>query len=181
VTPGSDAAATPRRSSELEFSVRRCLEDDWVAVRRLHVKLALELPIVVDVALDEALATGDEEWQRFTARCSTDAAQALYVAEAERGCVGVCQISVEGTVAQLSMLYVEGPWRHHGVASALVSAVVGWAEESPARVLVAHIADSSRAVSLARRLGWQRRDEEFVSRHGLVERKWTFDPAAVPE
>lgn len=45
--------------------IRRCHEEDWGDVRRLHIQLALGFPSVVDVELNDVLATPDGFWQSF--------------------------------------------------------------------------------------------------------------------
>jgi GNAT superfamily N-acetyltransferase len=152
---------------------RRCGDEDWRDVRRLHIKLALGYPVVVDVDLNEVLATPDAHWQHFVAECARGREQALFVAVAGARCAGMGHVSVHQSLARLSMLYVDGKERRHGLGAALVAAQEEWARAEGATELVCHIPDVSAAGRLARELGWQRSEEVFFTKNGLRERKWT--------
>jgi GNAT superfamily N-acetyltransferase len=157
--------------------IRRGTEEDWSAVRRLHIKLALEFPLVVDVELNEVLATPDGYWQNFVHLCAIGTDQALYVAEVDATCVGMGHIRLEGSLVRLVMLYVEGSERRQGLGAALVAAQESWAHASGTSDLVCHIPDASKAAQLARKLGWHRTEDVFYTRRGLKERKWTTNEA----
>jgi GNAT superfamily N-acetyltransferase len=157
--------------------IRRGTEEDWKAVRRLHIKLALEFPLVVDVELNEVLATPDGYWQNFVHLCTLGADQALFVAEADATCVGMGHIRLEGSLARLVMLYVDGSRRRQGIGASLVAAQVSWAHASAASALVCHIPDASKGAPLAKKLGWHRTEDVFYTKHGLKERKWTANEA----
>ena len=47
-------------------------------MRRLHVELALAFPLVVDVELNDVLATPDDFWQTFVRTCADAPEQALF-------------------------------------------------------------------------------------------------------
>ena len=162
--------------------VRRCDPADWRAVRRLHIRLALGLPSVVDVDLNEVLATPDEHWRDFVGGCAVDDDQALFLAESDGFTVGMGHVRLEPPRARFSMLYVESELRRQGVATALVRAQTAWVEPHPVSELVCHIPDVSAAAPLAEDLGWQRTDEVFHTRHRIEERKWIvrLDPATRP-
>jgi len=165
----------PRRTDAevSEAALRRATPEDWEDIRRLHLKLALEIPLVVDAPLHEVLAPPDVEWREFARSCAHDDDRALFVAHLEGSCVGVGQVFYEGPLARLTMLYVEGHHRRAGVATALVGALQTWAAGAGASGLVCHIPDVSDARALAGHLGWTRTDEMFTSPHGLQERRWT--------
>jgi GNAT superfamily N-acetyltransferase len=168
-TLGSEVVASP--------VIRRGTEEDWRAVRRLHIKLALEFPLVVDVELNEVLGTPDGYWRNFVHLCALGTDQALFVAEVDATCVGIGHIRLEGSLARLVMLYVEGSNRRQGIGAALVGAQESWAHESAASDLVCHIPDASKGTPLAKKLGWQRTEDVFYTKHGLKERKWTTNKA----
>lgn len=153
--------------------VRRCSGQDWPAVRRLSIKLAMGLPLVVDVDLNEVLATPHPYWQRFVQTCAMAPDQALFLAEVTDRCVGMGHVRVELAEARLGMLYVDGEARGRGIGSALVQAQEAWALGSGTSNLVCHISDASAAWSLAERLGWQLTGEVFYTKHGFTEHKWT--------
>jgi GNAT superfamily N-acetyltransferase len=153
--------------------IRRGTEEDWGAVRRLHIKLALEFPLVVDVELNEVLGTPDGYWQNFVHLCALGTDQALFVAEVSATCVGMGHVRLEGGLARLVMLYVEGGKRRQGIGAALVAAQEGWAHASGASDLICHIPDASKGAPLAKKLGWHRTEDVFYTKHGLKERKWT--------
>jgi GNAT superfamily N-acetyltransferase len=153
--------------------IRRCADDDWRAVRQLHIKLALGFPMVVDVDLNEVFATPDDFWQTFVHSCAVDTDQALFVAEQSGGAVGMGHIRLEAGLGRLSMLYVDGSWRRQHIGRELVQAQVGWAHASGVTELVCHIADSSAGTQVAQSLGWARSAEFSYTKHGLKEHRWT--------
>ena len=155
--------------------IRRGTEEDWGAVRRLHIQLALEFPLVVDGELNEVLGTLDGYWQNFVHLCALGPDQALFVAEVSATCVGMGHVRLEGGLARLVMLYVEGGKRRQGIGAALVAAQEGWAHASGASDLICHIPDASKGAPLARKLGWHRTEDVFYTKHGLKERKWTTE------
>jgi len=153
--------------------IRRCNESDWSDIRRLHIRLALGLPLVVDVDLNEVLATPDEFWQTYVEACAIEKDQAIFVATTGATCVGMGHVRLQAPIARLSMLYVDGNRRRQGIATALVGAQERWAHASAATELVCHIPDVSAAARLAERLGWKRTEEVFHTRHRISERMWT--------
>jgi GNAT superfamily N-acetyltransferase len=152
--------------------IRRCGTEDWPEVRRLHIKLALGLPLMVDVDLNEVLATPEGYWQNFTQVCAAATDQALFLADAGGACVGMGHVRLQEAQARLGMLYVEGELRRRGIGSALVEAQESWAHASGAGGLVCHIPEMSAACSLAQKLGWQKTDEIFYTKHRFREHLW---------
>jgi GNAT superfamily N-acetyltransferase len=144
-------------------------------VRRLHIKLALEFPLVVDVELNEVLGTPDGFWQNFVHLCALGTDQTLYIAEVNATCFGMGHVRLENSLARLVMLYVEGSKRRQGIGAALVAAQKSWAHASGATDMVCHIPDTSKGARLAQELGWNRTEEVFYTKHGLKERKWTTE------
>ena len=108
-------------------------------MRRLHIQLALEYPLVVDVELNEVLAKPDEYWQKFVQVCAADTEQALFVAQVESTLVGMGHIHRQDPLARLVMLYVEGNKRRQGIGTALVTAQTNWAHQFTVTDLVCHI------------------------------------------
>jgi GNAT superfamily N-acetyltransferase len=155
--------------------IRRGIEEDWRDVRRLHIKLALEFPLVVDVELNEVLGTPDGYWQDFVHTCALGTDQALFVAEVNGTCAGMGHVRLQDTLARLVMLYVEGSKRRQGIGTALVAAQESWAHASGFADLVCHIPDASKGARLAKELGWHRTEDVFYTKHGLKERKWTTE------
>lgn len=144
-------------------------------MRRLHIKLALEFPVVVDVELNEVLGTPDAYWQSFVHMCALSTDQALFIAEVNATCVGMGHVRLQDTLARLVMLYVEGGRRRQGIGAALVAAQESWANASGAPDMVCHIPDASKGVQLAKKLGWRRTEDVFFTKHGLQERMWTTE------
>jgi GNAT superfamily N-acetyltransferase len=155
--------------------IRRCDDEDWRDVRRLHIALALEFPLVVDVELNEVLAMPDDFWQTFVHKCADAPDQALFVAEEGERHIGMGHVQLQDPVARLELLYVDADQRRQGVGSALVAAQVDWAHASGMSELLCHISEASAGVMLAVTLGWQRTDEVFYTTRGLSERKWTAE------
>jgi GNAT superfamily N-acetyltransferase len=160
---------------------RRCVGGDWRDVRRLHIKLSLGFPLVVDVELNDVLATPDSTWQEFVQTCAADPEQALHVAVADDGCVGMCHVHLVGTLARLGMLFVDAGARRQGIAAALVSGQTNWAAAAGATDLICHIPEASSAGQLASALGWQRSEDVTFTKHGLTERRWTARIQPGPE
>jgi GNAT superfamily N-acetyltransferase len=160
--------------------IRRCADDDWREVRRLHIKLALGFPLVIDVDLNEVFATPDGYWASFVHACAVDPDQALFVAELPGEAVGMGHIRLGVGVGRLSMLYVEGSRRRQHIGRQLVTAQIGWARAAGVTGLVCHIADSSAGKYVAESLGWQRTAEISYTRHGLKEHMWANGPQPVP-
>jgi GNAT superfamily N-acetyltransferase len=153
--------------------IRRCAAGDWRDVRRLHIKLALGLPLVVDVELNEVLAIPDDTWREFVRACADGPEQAVLIAMAGQECVGMGHVRLNGTQARLDMLYVDATARRQGIGAGLVSAQSDWASSLGAKKLAAHIPEASAAGELAEHLRWRRADEVSFTKHGLRERKWT--------
>jgi len=153
--------------------IRRCRDDDWPAVRQLHLKMALGFPLAVDVDLNEVFATPDDYWQTFVHACALDPDQALFVAAEQEWAVGMGHVRTEGSVGRLSMLYVDGSRRRQHIGRQLVQVQVAWAHASGVTELVCHIADSSAGAQVAESLGWERTAEFSYTTHGLKERRWT--------
>ena len=153
-------------------AVRRCNESDWRDVRRLHVQMALGVPLAVDVELNDVFATPEDYWRDFTAACALSADQALFVADAGDTCVGMGHVRLDHDEARLGMLFVNEGFRGRGIGAAILAAQEHWARDAGARELVCHIPDTSAAGRLAERSGWQRTDELFAAKNRLVERRW---------
>jgi GNAT superfamily N-acetyltransferase len=163
----------PRKRNVLPSTViRRGVEEDWREVRRLHLKLALEFPVVVDVELNEVLGTPDAYWQSFVHMCARGTDQALFIAEVNATCVGMGHVRLQDTLARLVMMYVEGSKRRQGIGVALVAAQESWAHASGATDVVCHIPEVSKGTQLAKKLGWHRTEDVFYTKHGLKERMW---------
>jgi GNAT superfamily N-acetyltransferase len=152
--------------------IRRCSDDDWRAVRQLHLKLALGFPLVVDVDLNEVLATPDDYWQTFVHACAIDADQALFVAAEDDWAIGMGHIRIDAGVGRLSMLYVDNSRRGQHIGRQLVTAQAAWARDSGVTDLLCHIADSSAATYVAKTLGWHRSSEISYTNQGLKEHQW---------
>ncbi len=161
--------------------IRRCEPNDWSAVRRLHIRLALTFPVVVDVELNEVLATPDVYWKEFVQMRALDTHQALFVAHVNDHGAGMGHVHLEGTVARLGMMYVDAATRRQGIGSALVDAQESWARAAGATDLVCHIPEASAGGQLAERLGWHRTAEVFFTKNGFAERMWTAEgPPGAP-
>ena len=154
-------------------TVRRCREGEWSEVRRLHIQMALGVPLAVDVELNDVFATPESYWRRFTSSCAEGKDQVLFVADVEQACVGMGHVRIDHDVARPSMLYVNEAERRRGIGSALLTAQEQWARDAGLHDLVGHIPDTSAATTLAKRFGWQRTEELYTAKNRLVERRWT--------
>jgi len=154
------------------WAIRRCRAEDWRHIRRLHVMMALGIPLAVGVELNDVFATPDAYWTEYATACALGGEQALYVADEARACVGMGHVRLDHGEGRLAMLFVEENHRRRGVGSALFVAQESWARHSGATHLVCHIPDTSAAVRLAEQSGWTRTEETFVAKNRLVERRW---------
>lgn len=152
--------------------IRRCRPSDWHDVRRLHVQMALGVPLAVDVELNDVFATPERYWQEFTAACASGGDQALFVAVADGTCVGMGHVRLERGGARLGTLFVKEACRRQGLGAALLEAQESWARDAGVHDLVCHIPDTSLVVHLAERSGWIRTEERFTAKNRLVERRW---------
>ena len=152
--------------------VRRCEDDDWGDVRRLHIRLALQFPMVVDVDLNKVFATPDAFWQNFVRRCARDGDQAIFVALAGGTCCGMGHVALEGVLARMDLVFVDGAMRRQGIGTALVEALERWARSAGATEVIGYVSDASAGGDLAAALGWQRTDDVSATTHALTEYKW---------
>jgi GNAT superfamily N-acetyltransferase len=158
--------------SEVTGAIRRCRAEDWRDIRRLHVMMALAIPLAVDVELNDVFATPDAYWTEYATASARSDEQALYVADVAHACVGMGHVRLNHGEARLGMLFVEENQRRRGIGSALFETQERWARDSGATRLVGHIPDTSIAVRLAEGFGWSRTEEIFVAKNRLVERRW---------
>ena len=158
--------------SEVTGAIRRCRAEDWRDIRRLHVMMALGIPLAVDVELNDVFATPDTYWTEYATACARGDEQALNVADVAHACVGMGHVGMNRGEARLGMLFVEENQRRRGIGSALFAAQERWARDSGATSLVGHIPDTSTAGRLAEGFGWSRTEEIFVAKNRLVERRW---------
>ncbi len=156
--------------------IRRCEPQDWGDIRRLHVKLALAFPAVVDVELNQVFSMPDDFWENFVRMCAHAEDQALFVAEDDAGLVAMGHVDVQGELARLDLVYVEGECRRRGVGTALIDALVRWAASAGATRSVGYIAQTSDGSKLAAALGWDPSDDVTYTKGGLEEHKWTAPP-----
>jgi GNAT superfamily N-acetyltransferase len=157
---------------EVTGAIRRCRAEDWRDVRRLHVMMALGIPLAVDVELNDVFATPDAYWMEYATACAHGDEQILYVADVAHACVGMGHVRLNRGEARLGMLFVEENQRRRGVGSALFAAQGSWARDCGAIRLVGHIPETSTAGRLAEGFGWSRTEEIFVAKNRLVERRW---------
>ena len=116
--------------SVVTWAIRRCRAEDWRDIRRLHVMMALGIPLAVDVELNDVFATPDAYWTEYTTACALGGEQALYVADGARACVGMGHVRLDHGEGRLAMLFVEENHRRRGVGSALFVAQESWARDS---------------------------------------------------
>lgn len=158
--------------SEVTGAIRRCRAEDWRDIRRLHVMMALGIPLAVDVELNDVFATPDAYWTEYATASACGDEQVLFVADVAHACVGMGHVRPNHGEARLGMLFVEENQRRRGIGSASFAAQERWARASGATQLVGHIPDTSTAGRLAERFGWSRTEEIFVAKNRLVERRW---------
>jgi GNAT superfamily N-acetyltransferase len=158
--------------SEVTGAVRRCRAEDWRDIRRLHVMMALGIPLAVDVELNDVFTAPDTYWTEYATACARGDEQTLYVADVAHACVGMGHVRLNYSAARLGMLFVEENQRRRGIGSALFAAQERWARDCGATRLVGHIPDTSTAGRLAEGFGWSRTGEIFVAKNRLVERRW---------
>ncbi|MEJ2860703.1 GNAT family N-acetyltransferase [Actinomycetospora flava] len=130
-------------------TIRRAAADDWVAARDVRLRALADAPGVFASTLAREQAYDEAEWRR---RVST---HAWFLAGDVGVAVGVPEPD-DPDGRHLVGMWVAPEYRGHGVADALVDAVVGWARDEGAVRLALWVVDGNP------------RARGFYERHGFV-------------
>jgi GNAT superfamily N-acetyltransferase len=126
------------------FSIRTTREDDWPLVRDLRIENATDNPIAWTATREETLSMAEEAWKMRARRGEMpDTTSIVAIESGTNRWLGMMNAQTGdeyGTDPVLTGVYVtpDARGREHGVADALLEAVVQWAT-SRANTLRLHV------------------------------------------
>ena len=135
------------------FQIRRAEPGDEPLLRKIRLEALAEAPAAFGSTLDRERARTLVDWQKWLSPSAT------FVLETNDGPEGIAAgvpDSTDPTVVHLMAMWVHPALRGSGAASALVQAVLAWAEERGARSIRLDVIDGNdRARRLYERHGFQ--------------------------
>lgn len=121
------------------WTVRASVEDDWRAYRAIRLEMLEDTPIAFLETLEHARKHPDEHWRNRAANPSASSRLFAAVADDGRwlGTMGGFQ-ATGAPAPHLVGVYItpEFRGREHGVADALLDAVIAWAQPRGTRILL---------------------------------------------
>jgi len=135
------------------FQIRRAKSGDEPLLRKIRLEALSEDPDAFGSTLDRERARTLVDWQKWL---SPSASFVLKTANGPEGIVAGVPDSSDPTVVDLMAMWVHPALRGSGAASALVQAVLTWAEERGASSVRLDVIDGNdRARRLYERHGFQ--------------------------
>lgn len=135
------------------FQVRRAESGDEPVLRKIRIEALSEAPEAFGSTLERELARTPVDWQKWLSPTAT------FVLETTNGAEGIAAGVPDLTdpaVVHLMAMWVHPALRGSGAASALVQAVLDWAEARGARCVRLDVIDSNdRARGLYEKHGFQ--------------------------
>jgi ribosomal protein S18 acetylase RimI-like enzyme len=135
------------------FRIRRAESGDEPLLRKIRLEALSEAPEAFGSTLDRERARTLVDWQKWLSPSAT------FVLETTTGPEGIAAgvpDSTDPAVVHLMAMWVHPALRGSGAASALVQAVLAWAEEQGARLVRLSVIDGNhRARRLYERHGFQ--------------------------
>jgi ribosomal protein S18 acetylase RimI-like enzyme len=145
----------------MDHEVRRIRASEWREYRQLRLEALKDSPLAFVEQYDESLARPDRFWQDRVERGATGGASSTFVAVRAGRLIAKASCLVESEVteyvsAHIVGVYVTPQFRGHGVAEALVTAVIRWAQEEPHadRIRLFVMQTNDRAAAFYRRIGF---------------------------
>jgi ribosomal protein S18 acetylase RimI-like enzyme len=145
----------------MDYEVRRIRAGEWRPYRELRLEALKDSPLAFVEQYDESLAQPDQFWQDRVERSATGGASSTFVAVRDGRFIGKASCFVETGVteyvsAHIVGVYVTPQFRGTGVAEALVTAVIRWAQDEPRadRIRLFVIETNDRATAFYRRIGF---------------------------
>ncbi len=112
------------------MEIRRIRTEEWRELRELRLRALQDSPDVFGSAYERESTDPDEDWQAWAEAGARDEDQALFIASAADGWIGMT-MGARGEevedMAHVFAMWVDPPRRHSGVGTALVDAVADWA------------------------------------------------------
>ncbi|MGJ4843939.1 GNAT family N-acetyltransferase [Leifsonia sp. Le1] len=121
------------------WTVRASVEDDWQAYRALRLEMLEDTPIAFLETLDHARSHPDEHWRNRAANPTTTSRLFAAVADDGRWLGTMGGFHATGAPApHLVGVYITPEFRGrvHGMADALLDAVIAWARPRGSRLLL---------------------------------------------
>jgi ribosomal protein S18 acetylase RimI-like enzyme len=145
----------------MDREVRRIRADEWRQYRELRLEALKDSPLAFAERYDDSLARGDQFWQDRVERGATGRTSSTFVAVHAGTFIGKASCFIETEIteyvsAHIVGVYVTPRFRGHGVADALMAAVMRWAREEPgaARIRLFVLETNDRAAAFYRRTGF---------------------------
>jgi GNAT superfamily N-acetyltransferase len=145
----------------VDWEVRRIRAGEWRQYRQLRLEALKDSPLAFVEQYHDALTRADQFWQDRVERSAAGGASATFVAVHAGRFIGKASCFVETEIteyvsAHVVGVYVTPPFRGHGVAEALLAAILRWARDEPdaARIRLFVLETNDRAATLYRRVGF---------------------------
>lgn len=140
-----------------DWEVRPSVEADWVAYRAIRLEMLEDTPIAFLETVEAARAHQDEHWRRRAANASASSRLFAAVAPDGRWLGTMGGFHAAGSRdPHLVGVYVTPSFRgrEHGVADALLDAVIDWARDRSGRLLLEVHEHNAAAIRYYERRGF---------------------------
>ena len=117
--------------------------DQWQLYKTIRCGALAEAPFAYSSTLDDALKRSDEDWQQLTRQYASDPNSITYFAfEGEVPC-GISACVVDGSEAEMFVVWVDPAYRRKGIGSQLIEFARTWSELQGARKLKVGVFDDN--------------------------------------
>jgi ribosomal protein S18 acetylase RimI-like enzyme len=145
----------------MELQVRRIKAREWRRYRELRLEALQDSPLAFVEQYQESLAQPDQFWQDRVERNAAGSTSSMFVAVCAGRFVAKASCFAEPDVtdyvsAHIVGVYVTPPSRGEGVADALMTAVISWAQDEAHadRIRLFVMQTNDRAAGFYRRIGF---------------------------
>ena len=131
----------------MDFTIRRVRPDDGARLAEIRLRALADAPEAFATTYAEAAQRSAEDWSEQAAARADGTRQVTLFAEhgdVPIGMVGAF-VGADPSVADLVALWVAPDSRRHGVARALIEAVMDWAHEGGVAQVQLWVADGNEA------------------------------------
>ncbi|MGQ0842476.1 GNAT family N-acetyltransferase [Actinokineospora sp.] len=143
-----------------EFAVRRLTPDDWARLRAIRIAALTDTPAAFGATLAHELSFDEDRWRGWLAR------DALFLAEAGEGRVGIAGGMAGPNEVELVSVWAHPDTRGTGLAATVVGAVVDWARaEGHPRITAWADQTNDRALRFYRGLGFTPTGRDDIHPH----------------
>lgn len=139
-----------KRNSIKPVTIRAVREDDLAGYRRLRLEALCAHPEAFGADYDQQAALPDDHWLAMLRRGIGTPQRITYVADAGADLAGMLGIyRLDGPKMQHTAViwgvYVRAAWRGAGVADALLTAAIDWAQAHQVRAVKLSVVTTNRA------------------------------------